>query len=65
MQVGPQAGVPQSLDGSIKYVIGAPAESMKDFGARVLVPKMLAKIKGDVKELKAEVNELRAKGENK
>ena len=55
VQVGPQAGVPQSLDGSVRYVIGTPAESMKDFGGRVLVPKMLAKLKGEVKELKAKV----------
>ncbi len=55
VQVGPQAGVPQSLDGSIKYVIGAPAESMKDFGGRVLLPKLLAKLKTEVKELKAQV----------
>ena len=55
VQVGPQAGVPQSLDGSVRYVIGTPAESMKDFGGRVLVPKMLAKLKGEVKELKSKV----------
>lgn len=55
VQVGPQAGVPQSLDGSVKYVLGAPAESMKDFGARTLLPKMVAKLKADVKELKAKV----------
>ena len=52
VQVGPQAGVPQSLDGSVKYVIGAPAESMKDFGARVLLPKMVSKMKMELKELK-------------
>jgi UDP-3-O-[3-hydroxymyristoyl] glucosamine N-acyltransferase len=52
VQVGPQAGVPQSLDGSVKYVIGAPAESMKDFGARVLLPKMVSKLKMEIKELK-------------
>ena len=55
VQVGPQAGVPQSLDGSVKYVLGAPAESMKEFGGRVLVPKMLAKLKAEVKELKAKL----------
>ena len=55
VQVGPQAGVPQSLDGSVKYVIGAPAESMKDFGGRVLLPKMVAKLKAEVKELKAQL----------
>ncbi len=55
VQVGPQAGVPQSLDGSVRYVIGTPAEPMKDFGGRVLVPKMLAKLKAEVKELKSKV----------
>ena len=55
VQVGPQAGVPQSLDGSVKYVLGTPAESMKEFGARTLLPKMVAKLKAEVKELKAKV----------
>ena len=55
VQVGPQAGVPQSLDGSVKYVLGAPAESMKDFGGRVLLPKMVAKLKADMKEVKAQL----------
>ena len=55
VQVGPQAGVPQSLDGSVKYVIGAPAESMKEFGGRVLLPKMVAKLKADMKEMKAQL----------
>lgn len=58
VQVGPQAGVPQTLDGSVKYVIGAPAESMKDFGGRVLLPKIVAKLKAEVKELKAKVSAL-------
>ncbi len=53
VQVGPQAGVPQSLDGSVKYVLGTPGESMKEFGARMLLPKMVAKLKAEVKELKA------------
>ena len=52
VQVGPQAGVSQSLDGSVKYVLGAPAESMKDFGGRVLLPKLVAKLRAEVKELK-------------
>ena len=55
VQVGPQAGVPQSLDGSVKYVIGAPAESMKDFGGRVLLPKMVQKLKAEMKEVKAQL----------
>jgi UDP-3-O-[3-hydroxymyristoyl] glucosamine N-acyltransferase len=52
VQVGPQAGVPQSLDGSVKYVLGTPAESMKEFGARTLLPKMVSKIKMELKEIK-------------
>ena len=55
VQVGPQAGVPQSLDGSTRYVIGTPAVPMKEFGARALAPKMIAKLKADVKELKAKL----------
>ncbi len=55
VQVGPQAGVPQSLDGSLKYVIGAPAMSMKDLAAITLAPKMLMKIKGEIKALKTEI----------
>ena len=55
VQVGPQAGVPQSLDGSQKYVIGAPAMSMKELAAITLAPKMIAKLKAEVKALKAEI----------
>ena len=58
VQGGPQAGVPQSLDGSLKYAIGTPAESMKDFGGRTLLPKMFAKLKAEVKALKAQVEAL-------
>ncbi len=55
VQVGPQAGVSQTLNGSVKYVLGAPAESMKDFGGRVLLPKMVAKLRAEVKELKSKI----------
>ena len=55
VQVGPQAGVPQSLDGSLKYVIGAPAMSMKDLAAITLAPKMISKLKAEIKALKAEM----------
>lgn len=55
VQVGPQAGVPQSLDGSVKYVLGAPAESMKEFGGRVLLPKMVAKLRAEVREIKSKL----------
>ncbi len=53
VQVGPQAGVPKSLDGSVKYVLGAPAESKKEFGARLLLPRLVEKLRAEVKELKA------------
>ena len=52
VQVGPQAGVPQTLDGSLKYVIGTPAMGMKDLAAITLAPKMVAKLKLEVKEIK-------------
>lgn len=55
VQVGPQAGVPQSLDGSLKYVIGAPAMSMKDMAAITLAPKMIAKLKAEIKDIKAKL----------
>lgn len=55
VQVGPQAGVPQSLDGTQKYVIGAPAMSMKELAAITLAPKMIMKIKNEIKELKAQL----------
>ncbi|MBO7721333.1 MAG: UDP-3-O-(3-hydroxymyristoyl)glucosamine N-acyltransferase [Kiritimatiellae bacterium] len=57
VQVGPQAGVPQSLDGSMKYVIGAPAMSMRDLAAITLAPKMIAKLKAEIKEIKARMAE--------
>lgn len=53
VQVGPQCGVPQSLDGSSKYVIGSPAMSMKDMAAITLAPKMIQKLKAEIKEIKA------------
>ncbi len=60
VQVGPQAGVTQSLDGSLKYVIGTPAESMRDFGGRLLVPKMLAKARAELKDVRSELNAVKA-----
>ena len=53
VQVGPQAGVPKTLDGSVKYVLGAPAESKKEFGARLLLPRLVEKLRAEVKELKS------------
>ena len=60
VQVGPQAGVPQSLDGSAKYVIGSPAMSMKELAAITLAPKLIAKLKIEIKALKAELAALKA-----
>lgn len=56
VQVGPQAGVPQSLDGSVKYVLGAPAESMKEFGGRVLLPKVVAKLRAEIREIRSKLD---------
>ena len=58
VQIGPQAGVPKSLDGSVKYVIGAPAESKKEFGARLLLPRIVEKLKAEVRDLKAQLEKL-------
>ena len=57
VQVGPQAGVSKSLDGSVKYVIGAPAESKKEFGSRLLLPRIVEKLKAEVKALRAQLEE--------
>lgn len=58
VQVGPQAGVPHSLDGTQKYVVGTPAGSLKDTAAIALAPKMIMKLRQDVKELKEKVGAL-------
>ena len=55
VQVGPQAGVPKSLDGSVTYVLGTPAESKRDFGSRLLLPRIVEKLKSEVRELKAKL----------
>ena len=52
VQVGPQAGVPKSLDGSVPYVLGTPAESKREFGSRLILPRMVEKLKAEIKELK-------------
>ena len=61
VQVGPQAGVPQTLDGSEKYVVGTPATTLKNVAAISLAPKMIMKLRQDVKALKGEVAKLAAK----
>ena len=52
VQVGPQAGVPQSLDGTQKYVIGSPAMSLRDVAAISLAPKMIQKLRLEIKAIK-------------
>lgn len=59
VQVGPQAGVPQTLDGSIKYVIGSPAMSMKDMASVALAPRMIQKLKSEIKEIKSTLTTLK------
>ena len=55
VQVGPKAGVPKTLDGSVRYVLGSPAESRKEFGARLLLPRIVEKLKAEVRELKTQL----------
>ena len=57
VQVGPQAGVPKSLDGSVPYVLGTPAESKREFGSRLILPRMVEKLKAEIKELKTRLDE--------
>ncbi len=57
VQVGPQAGVPKSLDGTVPYVLGTPAESKRDFGSRLLLPRIVEKLKAEIKEIKARLAE--------
>ena len=56
-----QLGRPFNLrlaeDGSQKYVIGAPAMSMKELAAITLAPKMIAKLKAEVKALKQRIED--------
>lgn len=59
VQVGPQAGVPQTLDGSEKYVVGTPATSLKNVAAISLAPKMIMKLRQDVKAIKQDVAQLK------
>ncbi len=59
VQVGPQCGVPQSLTEPGRYVIGSPAMSMKELAAMTLAPKMIAKTRAELKELKTEVAKLK------
>ena len=58
VQVGPQAGVPRSLDGSLKYVIGCPAVSLREFGERALAPKMISKLRTEIRDLKSALSGL-------
>ena len=62
VQVGPQAGVPQSIEEPGKYVIGTPAQSLRDLAAISLAPKMITKLRADVRDLKNEIKELRERG---
>ena len=57
VQVGPQAGVPKSLDGSVPYVLGTPAEGRREFGSRLLLPRIVEKLKAEVRDLKARLGQ--------
>ena len=53
VNVGPQAGVTNSLDGREKFVVGMPAMSKKDYVAINHAPRAIRKLKAEIKELKA------------
>ena len=50
--------MPQSLDGSEKYVVGTPATSLKNVAAISLAPKMIMKLRQDVKAIKQDLAKL-------
>ena len=56
VQVGPQSGVPQSVTEPGRYVIGSPATSLKEVAAISLAPKMISKLKQEVKALRKDVD---------
>ena len=58
VQVGPQSGVPQSVNEPGRYVIGSPATSLKELAAISLAPKMITKLRQDVKALRQDVEKL-------
>ncbi len=58
VQVAGQSGVVKSLPaGSI--VVGGPAESQRDFIARITLPKKVGKLEAKIKELEAKLAELK------
>ena len=58
VQVGPKSGVPQSITEPGRYVIGSPATSLKEVAAISLAPKMISKLRQDVKALRKDVDAL-------
>lgn len=53
-QVGPQAGVPRDVEPGA-YVIGTPAQSLRETAAIALAPRQIMKLNAAVRELKAAV----------
>ena len=53
-QVGPQAGVPRDVPAGA-YVIGTPAVALRDAAAIALAPKMISKLRAEVKEIKKKI----------
>ena len=55
-QIGPQAGVPQDVPAGA-YVIGTPAGSLRDVAAISLAPKMISKLRAEIKEIKKKIGD--------
>ena len=60
VNVGPQSGVTNSLDGREKFVVGMPAMSKKDYVAIHHAPRAIRKLRDEVAALKDEIKELKA-----
>ena len=60
VNVGPQSGVTNSLDGKEKFLIGMPAMTKRDYMSIHHSPKAIQKLKAEVAELKDEIRELKS-----
>ena len=60
VNVGPQSGVTNSLDGKEKFLIGMPAMSKRDYMSIHHSPRAIQKLKAEIADLKDEIRELKS-----
>jgi UDP-3-O-[3-hydroxymyristoyl] glucosamine N-acyltransferase len=58
VQIAGQSGVVKSLPAGA-VVVGGPAENQRDFIARITLPKKVGKLEARIKELEAQLAELK------